>query len=245
MATGDDTLSCIWKDPSEAWSLSNSVTLGIMGDEWREMTHANASTTALLLIGFQNDYFVPTGILHGVVEESHRVSGTLQNTIRLIDSFKDSEMTMVNTPIVFSGLYDELENPIGILKTIRDVQAFKEGTPGAETISEISIYGDRIIELPGKKSFNAFSNTTLHATLRNKGVARIVFAGCVTSICVHASALQAFDLGYEVTMLSDCTSDCTSARTPIEQEFFCSDVFPLFSHVMTLDEFLVQEHAVS
>ena len=63
----------------------------------------------------------------------------------------------------------------------------------------------------------------------------------MTSICVHASALQAFDLGYEVTMLSDCTS----ARTPIEQEFFCSDVFPLFSHVFTLEEFLASEGVVS
>jgi nicotinamidase-related amidase len=207
----------------------------------RTMTSCTERNTALLLIGFQHDYFDPSGILHGVVEESHRVSGTLENTLKLIEFFKDSDMTMVSTPIVFSELYDELENPIGILKTIRDVQAFKAGTPGAETIPEIKAYGDRIIELPGKKSFNAFSNTSLHATLRDRGVTKIVFAGCVTSICVHASALQAFDLGYEVTVMSDCTS----ARTPIEQEFFCSDVFPLFSHVRTLEKVLTNEGALS
>lgn len=205
------------------------------------MTPSTADDTALLLIGFQHDYFDPSGILHGVVEESHRVSGTLANTVQLIEAFKDSSMMMVNTPIVFSELYDELDNPIGILKTIRDVQAFKAGTPGAETIPEIKAFGDRIIELPGKKSFNAFSNTDLHSTLQERGVKRIIFAGCVTSICVHASALHAFDLGYEVTMLSDCTS----ARTPIEQEFFCSDVFPLFSHVLTLQELIDGESAVS
>jgi len=205
------------------------------------MTTGNTGKTALLLIGFQNDYFDPTGILHGVVEESHRVSGTLENTIQLIDSFKDGDMVMVSTPIVFSEFYEEIENPIGILKTIRDVQAFKVGTMGAETIPQIRAYGDRILELPGKKSFNAFSNTSLHSTLQDNGVTRVIFAGCVTSICVHASALQAFDLGYEVTMLSDCTS----ARTPIEQEFFCSDVFPLFAHVLTLEELLQDELAGS
>jgi len=205
------------------------------------MTPSTLENTALLLIGFQNDYFDPSGILHGVVEESHRVSGTLANTIQMIDAFKDSSMLMINTPIVFSELYEELENPIGILKTIRDVRAFRAGTPGADTIPEIKAYGDRILELPGKKSFNAFSNTSLHSTLRDRGVTRIVFAGCVTSICVHASALQAFDLGYEVTVMADCTS----ARTPIEQEFFCSDVFPLFSHVLTLEEFLTNEGALS
>lgn len=205
------------------------------------MTTGTAGNTALILIGFQHDYFDPSGILHGVVEESHRVSGTLENTISLIEAFKDSDMVMVSTPIVFSELYEEIQNPIGILKTIRDVQAFKTGTPGAETIPEIKAYGDRIVELPGKKSFNAFSNTRLQSMLQEHGVTKVIFAGCVTSICVHASALQAFDLGYEVTMLSDCTS----ARTPIEQEFFCSDVFPLFSHVLTLEELMNGETAGS
>jgi nicotinamidase-related amidase len=205
------------------------------------MMPSTLENTALLLIGFQHDYFDPSGILHGVVEESHRVSGTLANTIQMIETFKDSSMVMINTPIVFSELYEELENPIGILKTIRDVRAFRSGTPGAETIPEIKAYGDRIIELPGKRSFNAFSNTELHSTLQSHGVRRILFAGCVTSICVHASALHAFDLGYDVTMLSDCTS----ARTPIEQDFFCSDVFPLFSHVMTLEELMNGEVAGS
>jgi nicotinamidase-related amidase len=205
------------------------------------MMPSTLENTALLLIGFQHDYFDPSGILHGVVEESHRVSGTLANTIQMIETFKDSSMVMINTPIVFSELYEELENPIGILKTIRDVRAFRSGTPGAETIPEIKAYGDRIIELPGKRSFNAFSNTELQSTLQSHGVRRILFAGCVTSICVHASALHAFDLGYDVTMLSDCTS----ARTPIEQDFFCSDVFPLFSHVMTLEELMNGEVAGS
>jgi nicotinamidase-related amidase len=189
-------------------------------------------STALVLIGFQRDYFSPEGVLHGVVEESHRVSGTLDNTLDFIEAYKDSEMLMVNTPIVFSELYEELENPIGILKTIRDVQAFKNGAPGSEVIDEISGLGERILTLPGKKSFNAFSNTDLGATLRSRGIKTLVFAGCVTSICVHATALHAFDSGYEVVLLSDCTS----SRTPLEQDFFCENVFPLFAEVHTAKE---------
>lgn len=186
-------------------------------------------TSALVLIGFQRDYFSPDGILHEVVEESQRVSGTLANTLAFIEAYKDTNMLMVNTPIVFSELYEELENPIGILKTIRDVQAFKQGASGAEVIEEITSLGDRILTLPGKKSFNAFSNTQLGETLRERGIKTLIFAGCVTSICVHATALHAFDSGYNVILLSDCTS----SRTPIEQDFFCENVFPLFSEVKT------------
>ena len=90
------------------------------------MASLDPARTALLLIGFQRDYFDPKGILYSVVEESHRVSGTLDHTLRVIESYKDTPMVMVNTPIVFSETYRELENPIGILKTIREVEAFKE-----------------------------------------------------------------------------------------------------------------------
>ena len=193
------------------------------------MNPIDTNNTALLLIGFQRDYFDPEGVLYGAVEESHRVNGTLANTLGLIDAFRASPLTMVNTPIVFSELYEEIEQPIGILKTIRDVQAFKAGTRGAETIDEISNYGDRILEVPGKRSFNAFANTDLDKLLREKGIERILFAGCVTSICVNATALHAFESGFQVTLLSDCTS----SRTTVEQEFFCESVFPIFAEVAT------------
>jgi len=195
------------------------------------MTTIDPNSTALLLIGYQQDYFDPNGLLYSVVEESHRVSGTLDHTLSLIDRFKESSMTMVNTPIVFSEFYKELENPIGVLKMIRDAEAFKVGTSGAETISQIAAYGDRIFTVPGKRSFNAFHHTELESLLRERGVSRILIAGCVTSLCVNATALYAFEAGFDVTILADCTS----SRTPVEQDFFCENVFPLFAEVTTSD----------
>ena len=143
------------------------------------MKTLDTDKTALLLIGFQRDYFDPEGVLYAAVEESHRVNGTLANTLALIEAYRDSSMTMVNTPIVFSELYKEIEQPIGILKTIKDVQAFKEGTRGAETIDELTDFGERIVEVPGKRSFNAFANTDLEALLRERGVERILFLSLI------------------------------------------------------------------
>ena len=92
------------------------------------MADIDPKSTALLLIGYQRDYFDSDGILYGVVEEQLRSSDTLANTLSLIDAYKETCMTMVRTPLVFSENYGELENPIGILKTIRDVEAFRAGT---------------------------------------------------------------------------------------------------------------------
>ncbi|MEE2971719.1 MAG: cysteine hydrolase [Planctomycetota bacterium] len=193
------------------------------------MTEIDPASTALLLIGFQRDYFDSDGILYGVVEEQLRSNDTLANTLRLIDACRDTDMTMVRTPLVFSEDYGELENPIGILKTIREVEAFKAGTRGAETIDAIAAYGDRIDEIRGKLGFNAFAHTNLETMLRERGIDSVVIAGCVTSICINATALHAFEAGFDVTVLSDCTS----SRTSVEQEFFCDTVFPLFATVRT------------
>ena len=37
-----------------------------------------AKNTALILIGYQNDYFAEDGILRGVVDESSRVTGVFE-----------------------------------------------------------------------------------------------------------------------------------------------------------------------
>lgn len=197
------------------------------------MSPMSPRNTALLLIGFQRDYFDPDGILYSVVEESHRISGTLEHTIQVIDSILDTSITIVNTPIVFSESYHEIENPMGILKAIKDAEAFKVGTTGAETLPQIEKYGDRIVIIPGKRGFNAFSNTELKDLLVKKGIERLVIAGCVTSLCVNATALAAKENGFEVTILSDCTS----SRTPVEQDMFCKEIFPLFTDVVDHNEF--------
>ena len=200
------------------------------------MSNIDPETTALLLIGYQRDYFDADGILYGVVEEQLRSSNTLVNTLSLIDAYKGTDMTMVRTPLVFSEDYSELENPIGILKTIRDVEAFRDGTTGAETIDAISAYGDRIQEVRGKLGFNAFAHTDLEEMLRERNVDTVIIAGCVTSICINATALHAFEAGFNVTILSDCTS----SRTTVEQEFFCDTVFPLFARVRTCGEVIAE-----
>ena len=194
------------------------------------------STTALLLIGYQRDYFDPGGILYSVVEESLQKNGTLKHTLEVIDAFKETEMAMVRTPFVFSADYSELENTIGILETIRDAEAFKEGTPGAETIDEIAAYGERIQEVRGKLGFNAFGQTELESMLKERGIKSVLILGCVTSICINATALHAFQAGFEVTILSDCTS----SRTAVEQDFFCETVFPLFARVQTSGEVITE-----
>ena len=109
---------------------------------------------ALILIGFQNDYFAQDGILKSVVEESSKDSNIVENTVSLIENLKDT--LIISTPIIFSSNYSELKDPIGILKTIKEVGAFKEGSKGSETIEEIKTSVSKIT-----KSSNKIQNLDL------------------------------------------------------------------------------------
>jgi nicotinamidase-related amidase len=187
------------------------------------------ASTALILVGYQNDYFAANGILRGVVEEADRVDRTLDHTLDLIKHYAASKLTIISTPIILKPDYRALANSVGILDTIKQVGAFKEGSVGADTIPELLAFGDRITYVSGEVGFNAFSATNLGDVLKERGMKNLLVAGMVTSLCIDSTGRAGYERGYKVTILSDCTS----ARTPVEQEFFCSHVFPLYGEVAT------------
>ena len=80
-----------------------------------------------------------------------------------------------------------------------------DGTPGAETLPFAA-------ELPGepvvtKQTFDGFLGTNLDAVLNERGIRGLLVAGLVTSTCVLFTASTATQLGYLVSVVSDCCSD--------------------------------------
>jgi nicotinamidase-related amidase len=193
-------------------------------------------TPALILVGYQNDYFAKDGILRGVVEEPNRVDSVLASSLAFIAKAAKTPMTIISTPIVLEPDYRALASAVGILDKIKDSGAFKAGTPGADTIPELLAFGDRIMYVTGKVGFNAFSNTTLDAVLKERGIKDVLVAGMITSLCIDSTGRAAYERGYSVTVLSDCTS----ARTPAEQDFFCSNIFPLYGAVASSSDLAAQ-----
>ena len=196
----------------------------------------NPATTALILVGYQNDYFAANGILRGVVEEPNRVDAVFANTMALITGLISTAMTIIATPIVLEPNYRALANSVGILGTIKESGAFKVGSPGADDLPELAAFGERIIYVKGKVGFNAFSNTDLERVLQEGGIKNVLVAGMVTSLCIDSTGRAAYERGFSVTILSDCSS----ARTRSEQDFFCESVFPLYAGVLTSHEAMAQ-----
>ena len=193
----------------------------------------NSHATALILVGYQNDCFGCNGLLHQIIEESSQLDQVVKNTVELIKQLPSS-FDVLATPIHFTANYEELVEPIGILRTIKQLGALQLGKQGAEMIAELMSFQKRIVEIKGRRGFNAFLNTSLEQVLRDRNINRVAIAGAITSLCVDSTARAAYELGYDVIILSDCTV----ARTSLEQKFYSEQIFPLYAEVMTYDQLL-------
>jgi nicotinamidase-related amidase len=186
-------------------------------------------TTALLLIGYQDDYYSPEGALHHFLEDSASVRNSLERTVSLVQRLSPTSTTIIETLVGFSNDYAELKDPVGILAAIRDSRALAEGTWGAARVPELAPYHARIISLPGKRGFSAFTGTRLDDELRNRSIVDLVLCGSVASVCIDSTARAGVDRGYRVSVLSDCIT----SRTQLEKDFYFEQVFPLYADVVT------------
>jgi nicotinamidase-related amidase len=191
-------------------------------------------TTALLLIGYQNDYFSSDGTLADFIDDRDRVERVRKRTLLLIEKCIDRGILVISTPILFTENYDEIRNPIGILAAIQARGAFRRGQPGSDVISDFDRFGNKVVTVPGKRGLDAFSHTSLAEILEDRGIGHIAVAGVVTALCIDSTGRAGFEAGLDVTILEDCTA----GRTAQEQEFYCESIFPLYALVKDADSFL-------
>lgn len=196
----------------------------------------NPKETAVVLIEFQNEFASPSGGLYEAVKEVLEKNQTIPNTVDLVAKARAKGVQLIYVPIAFSEDYREMQPvPFGILKGVKDGKLFIKGSKAAEIIDELKPQaGDLVLE--GKRGLCGFASTNLDFTLRQHGFKNVALAGFLTNVCVESSMRSAYDLGYNVITLTDCT-----ATTSLEiQEFTVKTNYPIYSHPMTHHEFLAQ-----
>ena len=183
------------------------------------------TTTAVVLIEYQNDFTSDGGALHPAVSEVMDKTDMLENTKRVVEKARESGATVMYAPITFAEGYNELSShPYGILKGVVDGNAFVKGTWGAAIIDELAPEaGDILIE--GKRGLDTFASTNLDFILRGRGISTVILAGFLTNCCVESTMRSAYENGYRVITLVDCTA-ATSAE---EHDNAIAYDFPMFS----------------
>ncbi len=190
--------------------------------------------TAVVLIEYQNDFASEGGALHGAVQDVMEQTNMIENTTRMVEQARSAGATIIHAPISFAEGYPELpREPYGILKGVVDSNAFRQGTWGADIIDALTPQKQDVVAA-GKVGLDAFASTNLDFILRSRGVDNVVLGGFLTNCCVESTMRSAYERGYNVITLTDCTAS-TSAE---EQRVAIEKDYPMFSRPMTSDGFL-------
>lgn len=196
----------------------------------------DAKTTALVLIEYQNDFTSEGGTLHGAVKPIMDSTNMLANTKETAAKVRAAGGTVVHAPIEFVEGYGEISpEPYGILKGVVDSKSFVKGTWGAAIVDDLAPEKSDIV-VEGKRGLDAFASTNLDFILRSRGITSIALGGFLTNCCVESTMRTAYERGYNVITLKDCTATVSED----EQRLAVEKNYPMFSRPMDHTEFIAQ-----
>jgi nicotinamidase-related amidase len=194
----------------------------------------NPKSTAIVLIEYQNDFTSPGGVFHEAVKGVMRSNGMLDNTVAVVAGARAAGATIMHVPINFAEGYRELgSHPYGILKGVVDNKAFRKDSWGA-AIADVMKPKDDDIVIEGKRGLDAFLSTNLDFILRSRAIETVVLGGFLTNCCIESTMRSAYERGFEVITLTDCTATVSAEA----QQMALTHDFGMFSHPMTHAAFL-------
>ena len=207
------------------------------------MTKIPADKAAIVLIEPQNDFLSPGGTMYAHIKEQLAKRDVIGHLQTLLEGARGKVKIFYVPFHPFEKGFPELKAGGPGCGGLRGIEmemeadwgtgAWLKGTPGPEIVDALRPKpGDIVVE--GKKTLDAFHATALDYLLRANEIEYVAFAGFHTNWCVESSARSAYDKGYRVIVISDCTGTDTQR----EQEYAEQVIFPKIGTVMTSDELL-------
>jgi ureidoacrylate peracid hydrolase len=165
---------------------------------------------ALLVIDVQNGFISKGGSYDLLGMETSHYRDVIPKIHDLINLCKNVRIPIFYTQAVreSSGI-DLLTRSHKILPKSREERIKKKPicvreTWDAEIVDEIKpAEGDHVVI---KRRDSAFHDTEIGVWLRSLNIDTLIFCGIDTSICVETSLRDAFNIGYDVVLISDATA---------------------------------------
>jgi nicotinamidase-related amidase len=160
------------------------------------------SHTALIVVDLQK------GLRE--IPSIHPMAGVIDHSRQLIEAFRKQQLPVVLVNVA-GGAPGRTEQPR------------RNGEPSAdfsELIPELQQQPDDI--LITKRTWGAFANTDLEAQLKARGVTQVVLTGVATGTGVEATARQAYEAGFNVSLAVDAMTDVRLEA----HEYSLKHVFP-------------------
>ncbi len=196
----------------------------------------NPKKTAIVLVDDDNDFLSEGGKLHGAIKEELQSNQVVDNINDLIGKARTKGVTIVHVPIMFSADYREIgEAPYGVFKLVKDTGAFQRDSWGAK-VADVLDVDDNDILVDNKSTTCAFATTDLDKILGECNITNVVLGGLLTNICIETTMRTAYDKGYKVYALTDCSATVDKEQ----QEASIKNNWPMFSVPLTHEDLLNQ-----
>jgi ureidoacrylate peracid hydrolase len=195
-----------------------------------------AAETAILLVDFQANFVSPDGAWYGKFAAHYAKTRMLERTVELVKKARAKGALVVHITEGYTHDYRELDptNPGAFHRGQINRGAWKIGSKEAAYYAPLKPGPeDRDLFLPPRSQASGFGGTGLSEILRSKGVKNVAVAGFTSDVCVYATVLSAYDLGFHVYALREGMVGFFEVMA----EQMVNSVYPMWSQVVGHDEF--------
>jgi nicotinamidase-related amidase len=159
--------------------------------------------TALVVVDLQNDFCAGPVALARYRKDPARLDAVTTNAARAVELARER-----GVEVVFVRFVGDVEHQ-GPSWRRRNERAgrtptCREGTWGAQFHKVTPAPGELVVTK--QACFDAFLTAGFEQHLRRQDIGHLVFAGVYADVCVDSTARTAFQKGWHITLLVDCTT---------------------------------------
>jgi len=173
-------------------------------------------TTAIVITDPQNDFLSPNGVTWGLVGESVKKNGTVQNLETLFELAKEKGIPVFISPHYyykhdhkwkFEGALETAMHGMGMFD--RGDQLNKEDFEGSGA-DWLELYKPYIVQdfvtVSGPHKVFGPEQNDLSLQLRKQKIDKVILAGMSGNLCVEAHMRELMEDGFEVAIVGDATA---------------------------------------
>jgi ureidoacrylate peracid hydrolase len=199
-------------------------------------TSIKAEETAILLVDFQANFVSPDGAWYGKFKEHYAKTRMLERIVELVGKARTKGVLVVHITEGYTSDYRELDpsNPGMFHRGQIGRGAWKIGSKEAAYYEPLKPgAGDRDLFLPPRSQASGFGGTGLSEILRSRGIKNVAVAGFTSDVCVYATVMSAYDLGFHVYALREGMVGFFDGMA----DQMVNLVYPMWSQVIDNDDF--------
>jgi nicotinamidase-related amidase len=196
-----------------------------------------AEETAIILVDFQGNFVNPEGAWYGRFKPLYDKTRMLERVVEMVKAARAKGVWVIHVTEGYSQDYRELDstNPGAFHRNQIARNAWKIGSKEAAYYEPLRpAPKDRDLMLAPRIQASGFGGTGLNEILRSKGIRNVAVGGFTTDVCVYATVLSAYDLGYRVYALREAMA----GFYPEMSEDMLKNVYPFWSYVIGNDDWL-------